>query len=169
MPYVDPETRRERRRDYMRDFMRRKRAGAVSTRMAAVSTPDAVSSRAAVSSGKSVSFHATVSSPEVVSTAASVSTPVSTLAGVRTAASSRAPDRPTVIFRPFVHKPTGITPVVKAQAKKVYNLLVNGRSLGERSAARQRLQEIVQKAGVPAADLMSAIGAPPDALERPVV
>lgn len=150
MTNPDPQTQVEKRRVYMRDLMRKRRA------------LQRASAEAAKSAG---TVSAPVSSP--------VSTPVSSTdydpAVVRPTASSLAPDRPTVIFRPVVHKPTGITPMVKVLAKKVYNLLVNGRSLGERSAARQRLQEIVQKAGVPAADLMTAIGAPPDALERPVV
>lgn len=165
MTNPDPQTRVEKRRVYMRDLMRKRRA----------------LQRANAEAAKSAGTVSTPVSSPVSTPAANAPAPVSRLVSTpvssadhdpalgRSTASSRAPDRPTVIFRPVVHKPTGLTPMVRAQAKKVYNLLVNGRSLGERSAARQRLQEIVQKAGVPAADLMAAIGAPPDALEAPVV
>lgn len=130
----------------MRDLMRKRRA--LARAQTGVSVP-------------AVSTLAPVSTPEPVSTVVS-STPA-----VSTGAQPGAPNKPRVVFRPAVHPPTGLTPIVKARAKKIFPLFAHGGTAGERDAARLRLHDMATKAGVPVAELLAAIGAPPDALEMP--
>ena len=131
MPYKDPAVRRERRRDYMREFMRRKRA--------------------AVKDGRSPSNV----SPRPVSAHQDVSTPVSTAQDVNSRVSSPAKTR----FVPYTPPPTGITPMVKIRAKKVWRLTQSPTEpQASKDAARRHFAEIAERAGVTPAELHSAIG-----------
>lgn len=145
MPYADPQTRRDRRRDYMRELMRERRARA--------RTQSAVSSRPAVS------------------TAERVSTPVSTAVSSRPTdnpgSQINRPEQPRVVFRPVERPPTGLTPMVKARARKLHCFFSNGGNEAERGAARSRLVETAATAGVSVGDLMAAIGLPRNALDLP--
>ncbi|MCZ8044680.1 MAG: hypothetical protein O9330_19610 [Beijerinckiaceae bacterium] len=60
-----------------------------------------------------------------------------------------------------------MTPIVKARARKVLRLFTDGANAAERGAARLRLVDMAEKAGVPVGDLMAAIGAPRNALDVP--
>jgi hypothetical protein len=146
----DAQTRLEKRRTYMRELMRERRARARGN--------DGVP---AVSTASSVSTDTAVSTPEPVST------PVSSTLAVSPGAQPSAPNKPRVVFRPAVYPPTGLTPMVKARAKKVFPLFAHGGTKGEREAARLRLHDMATRAGVPVAELLTAIGAPSDALEVP--
>lgn len=57
--------------------------------------------------------------------------------------------------------------MVKARARKVLRLFTDGANAAERDAARLRLLDMAEKAGVPVCDLMAAIDAPRDALDLP--
>ena len=134
MPYKDAATRRERRRDYMREFMRRTRAAAKDGR-----SPRNVSPRP-------VSAHQDVSSP--VSTAQNVSARVNSTAKAR--------------FVPYKPPPTGITPLLKIRAKKVWGLTTSPREpQASKDMARRNFAEIAERAGVTPDDLLIAIGVAP--------
>lgn len=131
MPYKNPATRRERRRDYMREFMRRKRASAKDGR-----SPCDDSSRPA-------------------GAYQDVSTPVSTAQEVNSRVSSPAKAR----FVPYTQPPTGITPLMKIRAKKVWQLTTSPTEpQASQDAARRHFAEIAERAGVTPADLLTAIG-----------